>query len=251
MKRALKWIERGIDYDLDCGRPTICEFLQTVSPFDSVVDIGAGRGHDLSTAKKFSGNAILTGLDSNSERVRGLKDQGFNAFLMSIEKDKYPFASESIDVFIANQVLEHTKEIYFIFHEVTRCLRVGGHFIVGIPNIASLHNRFLLLMGIQPTQARNYGEHVRAFTKNDFVNFLSRVWPGGYEIESFRGSQFYPFPGFMARRLSLFLPNCSFCIYFLLRKTKKYYREFLDYPVTQGMGHQFYLGGTAEDEYSK
>lgn len=242
MKKVLKWIERGIDYDLDYGRPTIYEFLQTVSPFDSVVDIGAGRGQDLSAAKELNPNAILTGLDSNAERVQGLKEQGFNVFLMEIEKENYPFASESVDVFIANQVLEHTKEIYWIFHEVTRCLRVGGHFIVGIPNIASLHNRFLFLFGVQPTQARNYGEHVRAFTLNDIVNFLRRVWPDGYEIESFRGSQFYPFPGFIAQRLSLFLPNCSFCIYFLLRKVKKYDGEFLDYPVTQGMGHQFYLG---------
>jgi SAM-dependent methyltransferase len=249
MKRVLKWIERGIDYDLDCGRPTINEFLQAASPFDSIVDIGAGRGHDLLAAIKINQNAILTGLDSNAQRVQGLKDQGFNAFHMNIEKERYPFASESIDVFIANQVLEHTKEIYFIFQEVTRCLRVGGHFILGIPNIASLHNRFLLLFGVQPTQARNYGEHVRAFTKNDIINFLHRVWPGGYEIESFRGSQFYPFPRFMARRLSACLPNCSFCIYFLLRKTKEYHREFLEFPVRQGMGHQFYLGITPEEEY--
>jgi len=40
MKRVLKWIGQWIDYNPDCGRPTIHEFLQAVSSFDSVADSG-------------------------------------------------------------------------------------------------------------------------------------------------------------------------------------------------------------------
>lgn len=63
---------------------------------------------------------------------------------LNIERDPLPFADESVDIFMANQVLEHCKEIFWIFSEVSRCLKPGGCFIIGVPNLAALHNRLLL-----------------------------------------------------------------------------------------------------------
>jgi predicted SAM-dependent methyltransferase len=72
--------------------------------------------------------------------------------ILNIERDSLPFEPNSIDLIIANQVLEHTKEVFWIFDQVFRALKVGGHFLVGVPNVASLHNRLLLLAGVHPTQ---------------------------------------------------------------------------------------------------
>ena len=53
---------------------------------------------------------------------------------------------------IANQILEHTKEVFWIWHEIARVLAPQGQLILGVPNLASAHNRLLLLLGRQPTR---------------------------------------------------------------------------------------------------
>ena len=70
---------------------------------------------------------------------------------LNIENDSLPFPNGSVDVLILNQVLEHTKEILWIFHETTSALRVGGKVILGAPNLAAGHNRILLVFGKQPS----------------------------------------------------------------------------------------------------
>jgi SAM-dependent methyltransferase len=110
----------------------------------------------------------------------------------NIERDSLPLADGSADLIIANQVLEHTKEIFWIFHEVSRSLKIGGHFLFGVPNICSLHNRLLLLFGRQPTQHKLCSAHVRPFSKGDTLAFLNACFPGGYRVEKFRGGPILP-----------------------------------------------------------
>ncbi len=111
----------------------------------------------------------------------------------------FPFAPASLDVVMANQILEHTKELFWIMDQVSRSLKEGGHFLIGVPNLASLHNRILLALGRQPSPIKNNSAHVRGYTKPDMKALLESGFPGGYELKNFGGSNFYPFPGFVAR----------------------------------------------------
>lgn len=43
-----------------------------------------------------------------------------------IERDRLPFVSGSVGIVIANQALKHIQELFWIAHEVSRVLRVGG-----------------------------------------------------------------------------------------------------------------------------
>jgi hypothetical protein len=45
---------------------------------------------------------------------------------LNIKRDMLPYDSGQIDAVIANQILEHTKELFWIFHEVTRVLARGA-----------------------------------------------------------------------------------------------------------------------------
>jgi SAM-dependent methyltransferase len=106
----------------------------------------------------------------------------------------FPFDDGSFDIIIANQILEHTIELFWIFHEITRVLKKGGgKLIIGVPNLASLHNRFLLSIGRQPTSIKSASAHIRGFTKPDMVCFVNTCWPGGYKLVKWGGSNFYPF----------------------------------------------------------
>ena len=233
-----------IDRSLNYGRHHIKAFLETCLPFETVLDIGAGKGDDLMLASQVGqqNTCLKFSIESNDENVRILKAKGIQVYVKNIERDTFPFEDGSIDVVIANQILEHTKELFWIFHEITRILPCGGKLIIGVPNLASLHNRVLLLLGQQPTPIQTNSAHIRGFTKGDILKFVDSCFPGGYELKAFGGSNFYPFPQVIARPLARIFPIMAWGIFVMFEKGRNYQREFLDYPVIHRLETNFYLG---------
>jgi hypothetical protein len=90
---------------------------------------------------------------------------------------------------------------------------------VGIPNLAALHNRILLLLGVQPTCIEILSAHVRGFTRSGFREFATS--DGYFLMEEVRGGNFYPFPPSVARPMARVFPGFSVCLFFLLRRTGK------------------------------
>jgi len=172
-----------------------------------------------------------------------LIDKGITTHCLNIEVDRFPFDDGTVDIVIANQIFEHTKEVFWIFHEISRILAVGGCCIIGVPNLASLHNRLLLAMGRQPTSIKMASAHVRGFTKKDFLHFIDVCYPGGYTLRKFGGSNFYPFPPSIARPLASVFPTFAWSIFFMLEKQREYVNEFLAYPVDAMLETNFFLGG--------
>jgi len=207
-----------------------------------VLDIGAGRGDDLLLARSHNSAVDLHAIEVHPEYQKILRQKGIPVHPLNIERDKFPFPDESVDVVIANQILEHVKEVFWVFHEATRVLRVGGTFIIGVPNLASFHNRLLLAVGKQPTCIQNHSAHVRGYTKHDILKFLSLCFPGGYSLEKFGGSNFYPFPAFIAKPLASVFPKMAWGIFLMFRKNSVYTNQFLAYPVTQQLETNFFLG---------
>lgn len=233
---------RFIDHNETYGPHVLENFFSRLNSVATLVDLGAGSGRDLRIAKKFFPSAKTIAIENHPEYVKKLTDID-QVFPVNLERDMLPFQDESIDLILANQVLEHTKEIFWIFHEVTRSLKLGGHFIIGVPNIASFHNRLLLLLGHQPTQHKLYSAHVRPFSKQDTINFTEVCFPGGYELVQFAGSQFYPLPKSLARAAAKLAPGMAFSIFFLFKKVKPYTTQFLDHPVKAQLETNFFLGG--------
>lgn len=231
-----------IDRNLNYGRHLIDKYLSRCGDYQSVLDIGAGKGSDLKLAKMNGNDARLYAIELRPENVRELKELDVEVFPINIERDKFPFPDGSIDIIIANQILEHTKELFWIFHEITRVLHVGGHVIIGVPNIAALHNRFLLALGWQPTPLKNYSAHVRGFTKRDLLRFLEECFPAGYKLTAFGGSNFYPLPAKLAKPMARMFPNLAWGIFFLLRKVGNYDHSFLEYPIVNKLETNFYTG---------
>jgi SAM-dependent methyltransferase len=226
-----------IDKSLNFGRPIIRSYLEKSSPFETVLDLGAGKGQDLSIARSVNATAKLFAIELFEPNIVYLKEQSIEVYELNIEKDHLPFEDKSIDIIIANQILEHAKEIFWIMHEISRVLKVGGKLILGLPNLASLHNRFLLLIGSQPTAIQLFSAHIRGFTKPGLLKFLSLF--GGYNMINFEGSNFYPFPPFVAKPLAKMFPSFSWGIFFFLEKTLNYSNEFLNYIDKRGLETPF------------
>lgn len=231
-----------IDRTLNYGRHHIQDFLKNSTPYHTVLDIGAGRGHDLELAREVQPGARLHAIEVQPESVEHLTRRGVEVHELNVERAAFPFSDKSMDIVLANQILEHTKELFWIFHEVSRVLREGGSLILGLPNLASLHNRVLLLLGKQPTSIQNASAHVRGFTRSDVLRMLDTVFPDGYVLRDFGGSNFYPFSSTLARPLARVFPGMAWGIFMRLEKRGQYNREFLNFPAKAKLETNFFLG---------
>jgi SAM-dependent methyltransferase len=187
----------------------------------NVLDIGAGTGIDLTNIRTtFSGHIFnLYGLEFHASNIYELNQLGIHVDRIDVERDLFPFDNHTIDIIIANQVIEHTKDIFFIFSEISRVLKTNGIAIIGFPNLASLHNRILLLFGGQPTCIRMPGPHVRGITKGAFYQFITL--DGYFEVKKIAGSNFYPFPTRIAAIMGRAFPSLAISSYFMCRRTDK------------------------------
>lgn len=206
------------------------------------VDLGCGTGDDLMVVREHHPRARCVGVDFGLWNKESLIRRGITPISANIESDALPFDDETVDFVIVNQVLEHTKEIFWINHEVFRTLRVGGHLYLGVPNVLSLHNRLLGLIGIHPTSAKMISGHVRVFSKSDTILFYNEIAGEFADIKEFHGAQFYPFPKAIARLLAAALPSCAFSIFFLIQKTAPYRGEFIERLATVPLETNFFKG---------
>ena len=191
-----------IDRNLNYGRDIVSGFLREARPLSAVLDIGAGRGHDLLAARALEPHASLYAIECFEPNVDHLRSANIQTYNINIERDQIPLSSESIDVVVSNQTFEHLKEVFWVLHEASRVLKVGGHLLIGVPNLASLHNRFLLLIGRQPTSIQNKFAHIRGYTRGDFVSLIN-CFPSGYRLQIWKGSNFYPLPAALARAAAI------------------------------------------------
>ncbi len=232
-----------IDKRLNYGRHHITDFLKTAAPFKTVVDLGAGHGDDLLAARQYSPDVQLIALENYPSYIAELEGKGISVFSSNIERDRLPFDDNTVDVIIMNQILEHVKEVFWIMHEVTRVLKVNGHFIIGVPNLASLHNRLLLLFGNQPTCIQNDSAHVRGYTRNDINKLLDSGFKGGYALVKSGGSNFYPFPPSMAKPLARLFPTMAWGMFLCFKKNRSYTDSgYIRFPLIRALETNFYTG---------
>ncbi|QQS60615.1 class I SAM-dependent methyltransferase [Candidatus Falkowbacteria bacterium] len=219
---------------LNYGRPIIKKWVQSFSFNNSqnlkVLDVGCGKGYDLinihKTLSERDIQSDLYGIEIFDEYKDISKEKGITVASLNLETDEFPYFDEYFDIIVINQVLEHVKEFFWIVSEINRVLKNGGLLIIGVPNLASWHNRLLLLFGQQPTPIRILGPHVRGYTKNDLVKTMTTY--GGFKLYDYGGSNFYPFPPFISKIFSKVFPLGSVSLFCAFKKIKKStFKEFL------------------------
>lgn len=185
----------------------------------SLLDVGCREG---AKARLYASELSIplekvAGLEGQEEHCRAASGS-IRAVCLDLEKEKFPFADESYELVICNQVLEHLKNIFLPLSEMDRVVKTGGYLLLGIPNLAALHNRLLMLAGVQPVCNQITGPHVRCFTHSAFIKFL-RTNPN-FELVASAGSTLYPFPYPLVDLLGRAFPGLSSFTVYLLRKKK-------------------------------
>jgi SAM-dependent methyltransferase len=185
-----------------------------------ILDVGCGQGDDLlSIREALGGTAELYALESYPPYRAICESKGIEVRDADVERDRLPFDDGFLDAVLMNQVLEHTKDLFWIFSEVGRVLPAGGVFLVGVPNLAAWHDRAMLAAGMQPSGMKVLGPHVRGFTVPGLRAFAEA--DGYFRVTAVRGSGFYPFPAFLAIRLARWFPTLATGIFLRIERTQK------------------------------
>ncbi len=183
-----------------------------------LLDVGCWDGEFTGRCATTLGAARTLGVEVYEGPAAAAERRGVEVARVDLESSPLPWDDESVDVVLCNQVLEHLKNVWLPMAEMHRVLRPGGHAVLSVPNLASLHNRVLLALGRQPTSIRTFGPHVRGFTLAEFTDFVERG--GAYEIEERRGAGFYPVPARFSRPLSRLWIGASHTMVVVARKAQ-------------------------------
>ena len=182
-----------------------------------LLDVGCWDGEMTERYARLLG-ARPHGVEVFAEQAARARQRGIDVAVLDLESQPFPWATGSMDVVIANQVLEHLKNVWLPMSEMFRVTRVGGRMIVAVPNLASLHNRLLFALGRQPTAIRTFGPHVRGFTFHEFRRFVSHG--GGLEIEHAEGVGLYPLPASWGRVPVRVWPDAGVITVIVARKVR-------------------------------
>lgn len=142
-----------------------------------VLDIGIWRGitrHYLEAWPSIA-NCELYGADL---KIRLTDPTGWEQIWEGDLMDGYPeIPSETFDVVVCEQVLEHLPQLEIAFHTLDRLLKPGGTLIVGVPIFP--HGAHLIRRHLVPVIDRIFPPkgvrgHVQAFSRRTFERLLKQ-----------------------------------------------------------------------------
>lgn len=141
-----------------------------------ILDVGCGDGFFL---REIEPHAEKFGID-----IIDIQNPNDFSFIRANLEDGFPFESESFDTLIAGEMIEHLLKTDYFINECHRILRKNGCLILTTPNLCSLKNSFLVILGRQPIgvdySLDNGVGHVRAFSPAAMREILKR---GNFQIE--------------------------------------------------------------------
>ncbi len=201
----------------------------------TLLDVGCWDGEFSSRCAAALGARRTLGVEVYEGPAAEAEGRGLEVARVDLESGRLPWEDESVDVVLCNQVLEHLKNVWLPMSEMHRVLRRGGHAVLSVPNLASLHNRVLLGLGRQPTSIRVFGPHVRGYAFAEFREFVGSG--GAYEVVQSISAGFYPLPARLSAPLNRLWPSAGHTTVIFARKTSAPapWTAYIDDKVEGGM----------------
>ena len=124
------------------------------NPSAVLLDIGCQTGINTLRLAQTIGTDRIIGLEYNASTLQEAAAQGIRP-ITGDANWPLPLPDSSVDVVTAMDVVEHLVNPRMLVQNAFRVLRPGGYLVLATPNLASWHNIFALLLGLQPFSGPN------------------------------------------------------------------------------------------------
>lgn len=114
-----------------------------------MIDLGCWDGEFSKEIAKAVGAKKLYGVDHDANILKKFR-KNFEQTWAGDLNEKLEVKSNSMDLVMANQVIEHIAKTDLFVGEIARILKPGGVALLATPNLASWHNIGALMLGYQP-----------------------------------------------------------------------------------------------------
>lgn len=119
-----------------------------------LLDCGCREGDNATRMAQQIGTHQMIGLDYVKGPLVQANQRGISC-IQSDLNEGIPLLSNSVDLILATDVIEHLINPYVFVGEMFRVFKPNGYMILDTPNLASWHNVFALLIGVQPFSGPN------------------------------------------------------------------------------------------------
>jgi methionine biosynthesis protein MetW len=145
-----------------------------IPPKSEILDLGCGEGN---VTQLFLKKGKVVGVDISQKALKKAAGLGIKTKLHDLNALPLPFKTETFDVMVLTDTLEHLIDPLGVLKESFRILARGGRVIITVPNFARLDNRLRMIWGdpIDMLHWEKYGdgrEHFHWFTKGKAEHFL-------------------------------------------------------------------------------
>jgi methionine biosynthesis protein MetW len=152
-------------------------------PIDSeILDLGCGNGN---VARVYLEKGSVTGVDVSDIALKEAKKQGIITKIHNLNIFPYPFGTNSFNVVILTDVLEHCLNPVLTLKEVKRIVKPKGKIIITVPNFARFGNRLRMIIG-DPTDLLHFSkygdevEHLHWFTQAKLEYLIKNIGFSNY-----------------------------------------------------------------------
>ena len=175
----VRWLERK--------RLAVLHTLAATKPGDDVLEVGCGAGHVLGQFQ----NVNRYGIDLSEGMLARIRRRlGDTVELTRGSAMDLPFASNSFDVVLCTEVLEHVPDPAVVVAELARVTKPNGRVIVSIPNEVNIDRakRMLRRTPILRTLLRTLASEGNEWHLHEFdLPMLRRITAGSAEIRRLVG----------------------------------------------------------------
>ena len=128
-------------------RELAIQFLSTVAPANALIlDVGCGTGKG---QEAFGSLGTVCGVDFSQDALQFCHERGLERIARA-NAEALPFGSDTFDVVVTLDTIEHVPDDYKAISEIFRTLKPGGHLLINVPayqwlwgphDVALMHHR--------------------------------------------------------------------------------------------------------------
>jgi len=137
------------------------------------LDVGPGTGRWIKYLRQMGAKSI-TAIDISDQALDKCQPFSDESKKIDIEKEPFDLSSNSFNIVISFEVLEHLYDPAHYLSEILRVMDDDALLVMSTPNMTSLISRIRMFFGELPVAVASDSTHVRFYRKKDIKNLFKK-----------------------------------------------------------------------------